>query len=123
MRKHVKPADKAASIPDPARKTDLPPEGRVVDWSVHWARLEAREDIIVSDAPDEAEAETPSAEAAATDGTQQIVPAEKAAEQAPAQAPTESTTASVPFMITAASRKRLKALGKTDDEIAKMNPE
>lgn len=53
MRKHVKPADKAASIPDPVRKTDLPPEGRVVDWSVHWARLEARGDIKVKDVPDE----------------------------------------------------------------------
>lgn len=53
MRKHVKPADEAASIPDPARKTDLPPEGRVVEWSAHWARLEARGDIKAKDVPDE----------------------------------------------------------------------
>jgi len=53
MRKLVKPADKNASIPDPARKTDLPPEGRIVEWSVHWARLEARGDVKVKDVPDE----------------------------------------------------------------------
>ncbi|WFS07777.1 DUF2635 domain-containing protein [Methylobacterium sp. 391_Methyba4] len=58
MRKHVKPADKAASIPDPARKTDLPPEGRVVEWSAHWARLEARGDIKAKDVPDGDSADT-----------------------------------------------------------------
>ncbi len=68
MRKHVKPADKAASIPDPIRKTDLPPEGRVVDWSAHWARLEARGDIKVKDVPDEAEAKDEKPKAAADAG-------------------------------------------------------
>ena len=57
MRKHVKPAHPDATIPDPARKTDLPPEGRVVEWSVHWARLHARGDITAKDVPDEDERE------------------------------------------------------------------
>ena len=49
MRKHVKPAHPQAAIPDPTRGGDLPPEGRVVEWSVHWARLAQRDDIIVKD--------------------------------------------------------------------------
>ena len=57
MRKHVKPAHPDATIPDPVRKTDLPPEGRVVDWSVHWARLHARGDITAKDVPGEEEDE------------------------------------------------------------------
>ena len=77
MRKHVKPADKHASIPDPVRKTDLPPEGRVVDWSVHWARLEARGDIKVKDVPDEddaGEAPKPAADAQAGKNPQAEAP-------------------------------------------------
>ena len=68
MRKHVKPADPAASIPDPTRKTDLPPDGRAVEWSVHWARLAARGDIVVTDLADEdgaeAKADAPKASSA-----------------------------------------------------------
>ena len=37
--------------------------------------------------------------------------------------PAPGTVASVPFMITNAVRKRLRALGKTDAEIAEMKPE
>lgn len=56
MRKHVKPADPNASIPDPVRRRDLPPEGHPVEWSVHWARLAARGDIVVSDVEEDAAA-------------------------------------------------------------------
>ena len=49
MRKHVKPAHPQAAIPDPVRGGDLPPEGLTVEWSVHWARLAQRGDIIVKD--------------------------------------------------------------------------
>lgn len=49
MRKHVKPAHSQAAIPDPVRGGDLPPEGLTVEWSVHWARLAQRGDIIVKD--------------------------------------------------------------------------
>ncbi|HYD05900.1 MAG TPA: DUF2635 domain-containing protein [Reyranella sp.] len=56
MRKHVKPADHGAAIPDPAHGSDLPQDGLVVEWSAYWARLEMRGDVIVS------EAETPAAE-------------------------------------------------------------
>ena len=49
MRKHVKPAHPQAAIPDPVRGGDLPPEGLTVDWSVHWARLAQRGDIVVTD--------------------------------------------------------------------------
>lgn len=37
-------------------------------------------------------------------------------------APADSTVARVPFMITQAMRERLRALGKTDDEIRQMTP-
>ncbi|MGX9981976.1 DUF2635 domain-containing protein [Methylobacterium fujisawaense] len=56
MRKHVKPAHPNATIPDPERRGDLSPEGRVVPWGVHWARLAARGDIVVTDVPEAAEA-------------------------------------------------------------------
>ncbi|SFM76419.1 DUF2635 domain-containing protein [Methylobacterium pseudosasicola] len=86
MRKHVKPADAGASIPDPVRQTDLPPEGRVVDWSVHWARLEARGDIKVKDVPDEddadAKTEKPKAAADAEAGKNPQADAPKAARTA-----------------------------------------
>lgn len=49
MRKHVKPAHSRAAIPDPVRGGDLPSEGLTVEWSVHWARLAQRGDIIVKD--------------------------------------------------------------------------
>lgn len=64
MRKHVKPADPKATIPDPERRGDLPAAGRVVTWSAHWARLAAREDIVVSDppAPTEAPKDPPAAD-------------------------------------------------------------
>lgn len=56
MRKLVKPAHPDASIPDPERGTDLPPEGRAVTWSAHWARMAARDDVEVSEIPAVAEA-------------------------------------------------------------------
>lgn len=53
MRKHVTPADPAATIPDPARGRDLPPDGDEVEWSAHWALLAGRGDVIVREtAPD-----------------------------------------------------------------------
>lgn len=41
----------------------------------------------------------------------------------PAPEPAPGTVARVPFMITNAMRERLRALGKTDDEIRAMTPE
>ena len=49
MRKHVKPAHRQAAIPDHVRGGDLPPNGLVVEWSVHWARLAQRGDVVVSE--------------------------------------------------------------------------
>jgi hypothetical protein len=60
MRKHVTPADPAASIPDPAHGRDLPPEGAEVDWDAYWAGLQLRGDITVTEI---AEAAQPPAKA------------------------------------------------------------
>lgn len=57
MRKHVRPAHPLATIPDPARKRDLPSGGLVVDWSVHWARLAQRGDVVVTDVEPAADAD------------------------------------------------------------------
>jgi hypothetical protein len=51
MRKHVTPADPAASIPDPERGRDLPAEGATVVWGPYWAGLELRGDVVVSADP------------------------------------------------------------------------
>ena len=67
MRKLVKPADAGASIPDPVRRNDLPPGWSEVEWSVHWARLEARGDIKVKDVPHEDEADAKAPKKAAAD--------------------------------------------------------
>lgn len=56
MRRHVAPALPTASIPDPERGDFLPPEGRVVSWTAHWAGMSLREEIIVSAVPEEVEA-------------------------------------------------------------------
>lgn len=61
MRKHVTPADPAASIPDPSRGCDLPAGGLPVDWTAYWAGLEARGDITVSDVVPEPEPVEPEA--------------------------------------------------------------
>ena len=53
MRKLVVPALPTASIPDPERGDCLPPEGRVVAWTAHWARLTLREDVTVAEPPAE----------------------------------------------------------------------
>lgn len=53
MRKHVRPADKNAIIPDPERGRDLPAEGLEVTWSIHWERLRQRGDIKVKDVEDD----------------------------------------------------------------------
>lgn len=131
MRKHVKPAHPDATIPDPSRGVDLPPDGLPCEWNVHWARLQMRGDVIVT----EIEPETPAPPEGPADAS---VAALQAADRAgpvlapPADAPTSpvdepkpapGTVASVPFMITAANRKRLRTLGKTDDEIGRMTPE
>ena len=62
MRKHVTPADPAATIPDPAGGQPLPPEGRTVTWSAYWAGLEMRQDITSAVLLDEPE---PAGDAAA----------------------------------------------------------
>lgn len=59
MRKLVIPALPTASIPDPDRGDVLPPGGRVVDWTPHWARLAAREDVTVAEPPTEPEPDAP----------------------------------------------------------------
>jgi len=63
MRKHVTPADPAASIPDPSRGRDLPADGLPVDWTAYWAGLEARGDITVTDVGAAPEAAAPAAPA------------------------------------------------------------
>jgi len=73
MRKHVAPAHPGASIPDPDRGGFLPPEGRTVPWTPHWAGMAAREEIAVTDAPDEVAPE-------ATDSTEAPAPVQSAAE-------------------------------------------
>ena len=62
MRRHVAPADPGATIPDPERGDALPPEGRTVAWSAHWATMAARSDVTVGEPQDEvAEPEAPKA--------------------------------------------------------------
>jgi len=74
MRKHVAPADPAATIPDPSRGRPLPPEGLPVTWGPYWAGLAARAEIVVSEISEETDAEAPApadvlAEAPARKGT------------------------------------------------------
>ncbi|MGU3539983.1 hypothetical protein [Methylobacterium sp. A54F] len=52
MRKHVTPADPAATIPDPERGVALPAAGLPVTWSAHWAALAERGDVTTCDLPD-----------------------------------------------------------------------
>lgn len=61
MRKHVTPVHPDASIPDPDRGGFLPPAGRTVTWTPHWAGMLMREEISVGDPQDApaAEAKTP----------------------------------------------------------------
>lgn len=95
MRKLVKPADAGASIPDPVRRNDLPPGWSEVEWSVHWARLEARGDIKVKDVPDEDEADTKSSKkAAAADADAGKNPQADAPKAATSGAPSARATAS-----------------------------
>lgn len=49
MRKLVIPALPTASIPDPDRGDVLPPGGRVVDWTPHWALMALRGEVTVAD--------------------------------------------------------------------------
>lgn len=146
MRKHITPAHPRATIFDPTRDVKLPPEGADVTWSTYWARLEMRGDVTVTDIADEAPVEAErtaeadglqgSAVALTQSGEALGAAAEKlgdagalsteTAEPAPFDPkpePAPGTVASVPFMTTAADRKRLKALGKSDDEIRNMKPE
>lgn len=55
MRKHVTPADPNASIPDPARGRDLPPEGAAVTWDAYWAGRAARGEVEAVEIADEPE--------------------------------------------------------------------
>lgn len=77
MRKLVVPALPTASIPDPERGDFLPAEGRVVDWTPHWARLALREDVTVGEPPAEPSHEAPEPDA---------VPVEPAASHESAEA-------------------------------------
>lgn len=65
MRKHVTPADPAASVPDPDRRDVLPRDGREVVWSPYWARRAARGEVTVTDLAEVAAPEPPPAEAGA----------------------------------------------------------
>ena len=132
MRKHVAPIHPDASIPDPDRGGFLPAGGRVVSWTPHWAGMLAREEIVVSDAPEEAEPaaepvkaepDAPTVEGAAAEPQAQLAAPTDIAQTEPKPDPAPGTVASVPFMITASDRRRLKALGKSDDEIRSMKPE
>jgi hypothetical protein len=55
MRVHVKPAIAGATIPDPSRGRDLPPDGAEVEWTAYWAGMEMRGDVIVEDVQAEPE--------------------------------------------------------------------
>lgn len=58
IRKLVKPAHPDARIPDPDRRRYLPPEGQEVDWNAHWAAMQVRGDVLVSDIAAAAPAKT-----------------------------------------------------------------
>lgn len=74
MRKHVAPADPAATIPDPSRSRPLPPEGLPVTWGPYWAGLAARAEIVVSEI------------------SEKTVPEAAVSTDAPAEAPTPKGT-------------------------------
>ena len=93
MRKLVKPADAGASIPDPVRRNDLPAGWSEVEWSVHWARLEARGDIKVKDVPDEDGADTKAPKKAAADADAGKNPQADPPKAATSGAPAGRTTA------------------------------
>lgn len=81
MRKHVAPADPAATIPDPSRGRPLPPEGLPVTWGPYWAGLAARGDITVENLPDvdAAEADAVTTELVAEPAPATLTPSEDAA--------------------------------------------
>lgn len=100
MRKHVKPAHPDATIPDPSRGGDLPAAGLPCEWSVHWARLEMRGDVIVTDIEPEAPTNEERRDPAFFDlGSQGRAPA-----------------------LTDEMHERLRAAGLGDDEIAHPTP-
>uniref|UniRef100_UPI000A98F7D8 hypothetical protein n=1 Tax=Methylobacterium sp. CCH5-D2 TaxID=1768765 RepID=UPI000A98F7D8 len=82
-RKHVTPADPAATIPDPSRGRPLPPEGLAVTWGPYWAGLAARGEITVSELPaDDPEAgPAPEAGSVTEAGSEVAAPAEAAPSQ------------------------------------------
>lgn len=49
MQKYVTPSHPKAAIPDPAHGTDLPPEGRAVEWTAYWELMLLRGEISVAD--------------------------------------------------------------------------
>lgn len=70
IRKFVKPALPGATIPDPTRGRDLPQGGQLVVWGPHWARLQRRGDIVVSDPPADPAPEVEDVGAEAPAGTE-----------------------------------------------------
>lgn len=80
IRKFVKPAQAGASIPDPARGRDLPQDGQPVAWNAHWARLERRGDIEVTDPPEPPVSEAAPKNEASTAPDVEPAPEEAAAE-------------------------------------------
>lgn len=97
MRRYVRPADPGATIPDPERGDALPPDGREVTWSAHWAVMLAREEISADPPRNEAPPE-------------------------PAPAPAAPPAAGVPFLITKAQRAALRARGLDQATIAALTP-
>ncbi len=83
MRKHVRPANKAATIPNPDGG-DLPPEGMDVEWTAYWAGLQSRGDVVVKDVEEEAK---PKRKAATKRKAKSTAPAPRAPAPTPAPAP------------------------------------
>jgi hypothetical protein len=59
VRKFVKSVHPRACIPDLEHRDFLPPAGREVNWSVHWARHEKHGDVRVFDTQEAMDAFTP----------------------------------------------------------------
>lgn len=126
MKYRVEPVSKKTVVPPHPVEGPMPDEGGA-DWIADQYTLRLILDGVIRRVEEKAE-EPPPKGAKPTKAVPAEVPASPPArtETAPAEAkakPAPGTVASVPFMITAADRNRLKALGKSDDEIRNMKPE
>lgn len=126
MKFHVEPVSADVKVPPHPMEGPMPAEG--AHWIADQYTLRLILGGVIRRVPEKVEEKPADAVVPAGDEASaffELTKAGEASSEAPAgpAAPSDGTVASAPFMITAATRKRLRALGKTEDEIAQMKPE